>query len=83
MEKVLVHQQKKLTLTLELFMLGIKIIKKWDIMVLIIKQEDQERTYAKKNKLREENQELKMELEILKKLNALVQERIKRETPKK
>ena len=35
------------------------------------------------NKLREENQELKMENEILKKLNALVQERIKRETPKK
>ena len=35
------------------------------------------------NELREQNKELKMELEILKKLNALVQERIKRETPKK
>ena len=67
-------------------------------MVLIIKQEDRGKNICQKNKqstplldsernelnkLREENQELKMELEILKKLNALVQERIKRETPKK
>ena len=35
------------------------------------------------NRLREKTKELEMELEILKKLNALVQERIKRETPKK
>jgi len=35
------------------------------------------------NALRERNKELEMELEITKKLNALVQERIKRETQKK
>ena len=35
------------------------------------------------SKLKEENELLKMELEYLKKLNALVQERIKRENKKK